>query len=217
MRAMNDTGWDRCLHVPALRIVAAACALLHAGCLGASLGRQVVEIRRQVDDLGAERARIRKALDALGPAGRHAESSVAGAVWSDPDPGAPAGAGAPPSGAALYRGAYVLFQRGEYEEAESRLRAFLAADPGSSLGPDAIYWIAECLRARGRYREAIAEFRSVMEQRPPGDLAARALYGIGLAWRSLGEDGAAREAFGALVRDFPASDVAALARQRLRE
>lgn len=215
MRLMNDPGPGRLPRDPALRIVVAACAILQAGCLGASLGRQVVEIRRQVDDLGGERQRISEAIEALGTSGPFQRSPGAGPI--EPGPGAPGVARAPSSGAALYREAYVLFQRGDYEEAENRLRAFLAADPGSSLAPEAIYRIAECLRARGRYRESIAEFRAVVDLRPPEDLAARALYGIALAWRSLGNAAAARQALEDLVRGFPASDVAALARQRLQE
>jgi len=55
----------------------------------------------------------------------------------------------------LYHQALELFNKGEYEQAEKTLRAYINQNPKGLLVPNAYFWIGECEYRMQRYEEAI--------------------------------------------------------------
>ena len=57
--------------------------------------------------------------------------------------------------------ALQAFQTGEYQQAEDGFKAFMAANPGHRLTPDAVFYIGETYFQRSRPREAAEQYLKV--------------------------------------------------------
>jgi tol-pal system protein YbgF len=123
-----------------------------------------------------------------------------------PPPGAPLelGKGPPPapqpsgplvvgSGVAMldqpreqYNSAMQAFQAGQYPEAESGFKAFLAANPAHRLSPDAIFYIGETYLQRSRPREAAEQFLKVTTDYSKSSRAPESMVRLGQTLAALG-------------------------------
>jgi tol-pal system protein YbgF len=123
-----------------------------------------------------------------------------------PPPGAPLelGKGPPPapqpsgptvvgSGVAMldqpreqYNSALQAFQAGQYPEAETGFKAFLAANPAHRLSPDAIFYIGETYLQRSRPREAAEQFLKVTTDYSKSSRAPESMVRLGQTLAALG-------------------------------
>ena len=123
-----------------------------------------------------------------------------------PPPGAPLelGKGPPPapqpsgptvvgSGVAMldqpreqYNAALQAFQAGQYPEAETGFKAFLAANPAHRLSPDAIFYIGETYLQRSRPREAAEQFLKVTTDYSKSSRAPESMVRLGQTLAALG-------------------------------
>ncbi len=123
-----------------------------------------------------------------------------------PAPGAPLelGKGPPPapqpsgptivgSGVAMldqpreqYNAALQAFQAGQYPEAETGFKAFLAANPAHRLSPDAIFYIGETYLQRSRPREAAEQFLKVTTDYSKSSRAPESMVRLGQTLAELG-------------------------------
>ena len=124
-----------------------------------------------------------------------------------------AGSAAAPQ--AAYDTALALFEGKKYKEAKTAFEAFIAANPGHSLRPNAQYWAGECQYSQGDYSGAILNFTDVAGSYPTHPKAAAALLKAGYAYANLGDQENARFYWQMLRHDFPKSSEARLAAKRM--
>jgi len=159
------------------------------------------------------------------PAGSAAPVSDAGAQPAGggrPLAGAPA---APPSAPvadprqmqADYKAAYALLSPSQkrYDDAAKAFTAFLERYPGSTLAPNAQYWLAEAYYVSQKNDEALQAFTTVVEQYPDSPKVPGALYKIGRLQQVKGNNAEARKALQRVVAEYPTSPAAGLARDLL--
>ena len=140
-----------------------------------------------------------------------------------PAPGAPLelGKGPPPapqpsgptvvgSGVAMldqpreqYNAALQAFQAGQYPEAETGFKAFLAANPAHRLSPDAIFYIGETYLQRSRPREAAEQFLKVTTDYSKSSRAPESMVRLGQTLAALGNSEQACATLGEFGKRYP--------------
>jgi tol-pal system protein YbgF len=140
-----------------------------------------------------------------------------------PAPGAPLelGKGQPPapqpsgpmvvgSGVAMldqpreqYNAALQAFQAGQYPEAETGFKAFLAANPSHRLSPDAIFYIGETYLQRSRLREAAEQYLKVTTDYSKSSRAPESMVRLGQTLAALGNSEQACATLGEFGKRYP--------------
>jgi tol-pal system protein YbgF len=85
-----------------------------------------------------------------------------------------------------YNAALQAFQAGQYPEAETGFKAFLAANPAHRLSPDAIFYIGETYLQRSRPREAAEQFLKVTTDYSKSSRAPESMVRLGQTLAALG-------------------------------
>jgi tol-pal system protein YbgF len=85
-----------------------------------------------------------------------------------------------------YNAALQAFQAGQYPEAETGFKAFLAANPAHRLSPDAIFYIGETYLQRSRPREAAEQFLKVTTDYSRSSRAPESMVRLGQTLAALG-------------------------------
>jgi len=130
---------------------------------------------------------------------------------------APAPTAAPqPAGAAdqaAYDRAYELLKQGRMDDAKAGFEAFASQYPGSSLMPNALYWMGEIHLVKNDQDAALVEFSRIVDTYPEHPKAADAHYKLGTLYLQRNDKTRAR---GHLERAVLAGgSVAALAKRYL--
>ncbi len=133
------------------------------------------------------------------PAPLARETPAAGApldLGKGPAPAAPPAATGPTvvgSGVAMldqpreqFNAALQAFQAGQYPEAETGFKGFLAANPAHRLTPDAIFYIGETYLQRSRPREAAEQFLKVTTDYSKSSRAPESMVRLGQTLAALG-------------------------------
>src|ERR1700690_3680011 len=85
-----------------------------------------------------------------------------------------------------YNAALQAFQAGQYPEAETGFKAFLAANPAHRLSPDAIFYIGETYLQRSRPREAAEQYLKVTTDYSKSSRAPESMVRLGQTLAVLG-------------------------------
>ncbi len=102
---------------------------------------------------------------------------------------------------ASYGLAWCSYRLKKYDEAVSRIQAFLKKFPGDAFEKEMDFLMGESYSSAGKYAEALKAYAAVDQ----GPFADAALRGTGFARVQLGDPKGAAEAFGELLKRFPAS------------
>lgn len=102
-----------------------------------------------------------------------------------------------------YNAGYQLVLNGDYAEAETAFRSFLAAYPGNALAVDARFWMAESMLSRGMYREAASEFYDAYIANPNHEKAPDMLLKLGISMAALGQIESACGTFEQVLQRYP--------------
>jgi len=121
------------------------------------------------------------------------------------------------TGTALYNEGMTQVRAEHPEAGRALLEQYLAAEPNSSLAPNALYWIGESYFNEKNYPQAILSFKNVTRRFPKHHKAAAALLKIGMAYEQLGEKDNATLYLRALLQEHPKSEPAPIARKKLAE
>jgi tol-pal system protein YbgF len=149
------------------------------------------------------------------PSSPQPQPSTLGTLVPGPNGAGPA-AGSPEKD---YETAYNLLGQGDYADAETGFRVFLARYPKQALAPNADYWLGETYYARGMMDKAAITFADTYKEYPNGAKAPDALLRLGMA---LGQQQKIQQAclsFAELAKQFPAASSkikASLAQERAR-
>jgi tol-pal system protein YbgF len=162
-------------------------------------------------------------LGTTSPSAPLVRESPAPLAHEQPAPGAPLelGRGPPPapqpsgptivgSGVAMldqpreqYNAALQAFQAGQYPEAETGFRAFLAANPAHRLSPDAIFYIGESYLQRSRPREAAEQFLKITTDYSKSSRAPESMVRLGQTLAALGNSEQACATLGEFGKRYP--------------
>lgn len=114
-----------------------------------------------------------------------------------------------------YQAALDQFKLGNYPLAVSAMQGFLVTYPGSTLAPNAQYWVGMAYSGQRDYKSAIAAQRKLLTTWPESPKAPDAMLSIASAQETMGERKAAQRTLEELVSLYPGSSAATSAKQRL--
>lgn len=120
-------------------------------------------------------------------------------------------------GSELYDRAYSLFTSERYKEAYNSFLEFIEKNPGSSLLPNARFWLADSLYNQKEYELAILEYQKVISDYPKDSKAPAALLKQGLAFEQLKDRETARIIYRKLLAEYPGSEQAGTAQTRMEK
>ncbi len=198
-----------------------------------SLRDDLAQQRGREDELEHELAQIKAQQAQLANAAQAQTQPPGGSTDDGSNPSAPgtsggtdtqgtagaAGAGAAPPGSPAERqefnAALGKFQSGDFRGAQSDFAGFVKRHPGSTLAPEALFWLGNSQYATRDYKQAITNFRSLLTASPNSSRAPEALLSIASCQTELGEKSAARTTLQSLLKQYPQSKAAQAARERL--
>jgi tol-pal system protein YbgF len=97
-----------------------------------------------------------------------------------------------PGEQAAYDAAYEQLKQGKMDDAQTEFQAFVAAYPGSSYVPNALYWMGEIALVKNDTQGALAQFNRVVDSYPAHPKAADAHYKLGTLYMQLNDKAKAR-------------------------
>ena len=113
-----------------------------------------------------------------------------------------------------FNAALQAFQGGQYQQAEDGFKAFMAANPGHRLTPDAAFYIGETYFQRSRPREAAEQYLKVTADYPKSSRAPESMVRLGQTLVALGNKDQACATFAEISKRYP---TAAASVKRLAE
>jgi len=113
--------------------------------------------------------------------------------------------------------AYNDFLNGKYDLAVAGFQRFTKDFPGTSLTPNAHYWLGESLYNQKDYARATATFEYLVAEYPGNEKVSAALYKLGLTTAEIGDLVKSRKYLKRVIEEFPSSDEAKLAKNKLAE
>ncbi|MGB7977311.1 MAG: tol-pal system protein YbgF [Roseiarcus sp.] len=106
-----------------------------------------------------------------------------------------------------YNAALQALQAGQYPEAETGFKAFLAANPAHRLSADAIFYIGETYLQRSRPREAAEQFLKVTTDYSKSSRAPESMVRLGQTLAELGNSEQACATLTEFGKRYPAASV----------
>jgi tol-pal system protein YbgF len=126
----------------------------------------------------------------------------------------PAGKGAVPASADQeYARALKSYEAGRFDLAREEFARFMAAHPGHSLVPNAIYWTGETWYSQGRLERAVQAFARVLREHPRHAKSPDALLKLAYTALRQGQTGQARVYLDQLQTRYPESRASRLGRE----
>lgn len=148
--------------------------------------------------------------------------SAASAAPATPAATAPAGGNSAPTTApdasaqATYDAAFKALRGGDYAQASRGFRSFIQQYPGSTLTPNAWYWLGESYYVTMNYPVALEAFQRLLSQFPQSEKAPDALLKVGYSQLELKQTDAGKATLQSVTTKYPTSRAASLAQERLR-
>ena len=183
----------------------------------------------RVDELAARlqklESKLAKLEDGAGLASTRADVAVSDAPKAT-KPGKSAGQGESSSivsgmpgitPTSAFNLAYNDFLNGKYDLAVSGFQRFTKDFAGTSLTPNAHYWLGESLYNQKDYARATTTFEYLVAEYPGNEKVSAALYKLGLATAETGDLVKSRKYLKRVIEEFPASDEAKLAKNKLAD
>jgi tol-pal system protein YbgF len=115
----------------------------------------------------------------------------------------------------MYDAAFLSLRQARYDEAESRLKSFLKANPKHRLAENAKYWLGETYYVRGKFQEAAVSFGEGFQQFPSGSKAPDSLLKLAMSLGSINKKQDACTTLGELKKRFP--NASAIIRNRAEQ
>jgi tol-pal system protein YbgF len=115
----------------------------------------------------------------------------------------------------LYKDAYEIFQKGDFEGARKKFGAFLKQYPNAELSGNAQFWIGETYYQKKDFEKAILEYEKAISKYPESSKIPAALFKQALAFLELGDKTNARNLLRKVIERFPNSEQAEMAKKKL--
>jgi len=186
-------------------------------------------IREKLDDNNVRVGSLTQEVDAMR---QSLQQLNARPLTTEPDPGAPGGAAAPPSGASgatppatgggliaspkqMWDAAYTDYTSGQYDLAILGFDAYIKTFPRADMADDAQVMICASYLNDKKDQKAVEACDLAIRMYPGGNAIPDAYYRKGLALANLKDVNGARAAWETVVKNYKESDAARLAQQRL--
>jgi tol-pal system protein YbgF len=104
-----------------------------------------------------------------------------------------------------FNAAMDAFRAGQYDQAESQLRAFLAHNAGNRWAPDATFYLGESYLQRSRPREAAEQYLKLSTDYAKSARAPEGMLRLGQSLAMLGNNEQACATFSEVGRRYPAA------------
>ena len=102
-----------------------------------------------------------------------------------------------------YNAALQAFQSGQYQQAEDGFKAFITANPGHRLTPDAVFYIGETYFQRSHPREAAEQYLKVTTDFAKSNRAPESMVRLGQTLAALGNKDQACATFAEFGKRYP--------------
>ena len=102
-----------------------------------------------------------------------------------------------------FNAAVQAFQGGQYQQAEDGFKAFMTANPGHRLTPDAVFYVGETYFQRCRPREAAEQYLKVTTDYAKSSRAPESMVRLGQTLAALGNKDQACATFAELGKRYP--------------
>ncbi len=113
--------------------------------------------------------------------------------------------------------AYNDYLSGKYELSVAGFQRFVKDFPGTSLTPNAQYWLGESYFNLKEYARAIQTFEYLVAEYPGNEKVPAALYKLGLVTAETGDMAKSRKSLKRVLEEFPTSEESKLAKNKLAE
>jgi tol-pal system protein YbgF len=113
--------------------------------------------------------------------------------------------------------AYNDYLSGKYELSVAGFQRFIKDFPGTSLAPNAQYWLGESYYNLKDYGRAIQTFDYLVAEYPGNEKMPAALYKLGLATAETGDVARSKKSLKRVLEEFPSSDESKLAKHKLAD
>jgi tol-pal system protein YbgF len=107
-----------------------------------------------------------------------------------------------------YNTAIEAYRNGQYAQAEEQLKAFLAANGGNRLAPDAIFYLGESYFQRSRAREAAEQYLKLSTDYAKSARAPEGMLRLGQSLAMLGSGEQACATFAEVGKRYPSASPA---------
>ena len=118
---------------------------------------------------------------------------------------------------AAFNLAYNDYLNGKYELAAAGFQRFVKDFSGTSLSPNAHYWMGESYYNLKDYGRAVQTFEFLVTEYPGNEKTPAALYKLGLATAETGDLAKSRKSLKRVLEEFPSSNESRLAKNKLAE
>jgi len=183
--------------------------------LDEGLGGQEEQLQRLAEQVDGLRASVKAGLSAPEARAIPAESVRLQPARSLGAVTEPALAPLPEDVTQAYDAALNQFKAGDYPGAVLAFQAFYGQHTGSSLAPNALYWMGLAYAVQGEYIKAAAAYEKLIAEHAASTKVPDALVSLARSYLQLGDTAAARKQLDAVLARYPASKSAESARKLL--
>jgi tol-pal system protein YbgF len=114
-----------------------------------------------------------------------------------------------------YDAAYGLFKSNKPLPAINAFQDFLKKYPGSTLAPNAYYWMGVAYYALKDYKNAVNSYLTSASKYPNNPKAPSALMGAAICYQSLNDKASAKKTLRQLIKKYPDSNLVPRAKKHL--
>lgn len=114
-----------------------------------------------------------------------------------------------------YDAAYGLFKANKQQDSIKAFQDFLQRYPGSTLAPNAYFWMGVAYYALKDYKNAENSYLTAASKYPTSDKAPNALMGAAICYQDNKEWAAARKTLQQIIKNYPDSNLVPRAKKRL--
>ncbi|MDR0881394.1 MAG: tol-pal system protein YbgF [Candidatus Adiutrix sp.] len=121
-----------------------------------------------------------------------------------------------PPTANAYEDGKALYDQGQFREAISRFKSYLAAEPKGANAAAAQFYTGEALYSQKKYEEAILAYKQVVEGFPKSSQVPTSILKQGFSFQTLGQKDIAKLLYQKVTKEYPKSYAAGVAKERLK-
>lgn len=114
-----------------------------------------------------------------------------------------------------YDAAYGLYKSNKQQMSITAFQEFLKKYPGSTLAPNAYYWMGVAYYALKDYKNAVNSYLTVVSKYPASEKAPSALMGAAICYQEMGDVISAKKTLKQIITNYPDSNMVPRAKNRL--
>jgi tol-pal system protein YbgF len=114
-----------------------------------------------------------------------------------------------------YDAAYGLYKANKQQMSIAAFQDFIKKYPGSTLAPNAYYWMGVAFYALKDYKNAVNSYLTAASKYPASEKAPSALLGAAICYQEMGDVAGAKKTLKQIIANYPDSTMTPRAKKRL--